>query len=185
LGIASPSAILHCPFKLSLFDSNIARITLGKSSCLPLSSTKSDLYWRCYNLCVRVGVLWESEVLPHNSLVGNMYYEGLTHYFFTLTKAENGQRFSFPHSSHRSCTWYIVGGRNLYYNYEILRMSTFETKTNARKVWWNMWIFSIICNNDRTHESSPYHLLFNWRVYNFSIDWLKAFWLSIHIYSLL
>jgi hypothetical protein len=50
IGRASPSAISCCPFKLSFLDSNIACVTIGESSCLPPSSTESNLYWRCYSL---------------------------------------------------------------------------------------------------------------------------------------
>ena len=43
IGRASPSALSRCSSKLSLFDSNIACVTLGKNDCLLPSSTKSNL----------------------------------------------------------------------------------------------------------------------------------------------
>lgn len=59
IGRASPSTVSRCPFKLLVLHSNIGRVSLGESSCLPPSLTNSHLYWHCYNLCGRDRVMWD------------------------------------------------------------------------------------------------------------------------------
>lgn len=69
IGKASSSTISRCSFKLLLLDSNIACVTLSNSSCLPPFLTELDLYWHCYNLCARDGIMWDPRVSSHGSYV--------------------------------------------------------------------------------------------------------------------